>query len=102
MRKDVFNLTDGRCYYCGCPIDEADFHVDHFIPKSKGGKGGMNLVPSCSECNLSKGNLSLDEFREKISGMLNKTHTGRMIQKYYLVATKNVKFYFEVMKNGDL
>lgn len=41
--------------------------MDHFIPQSNGGPTDFNnIVPSCRACNLSKGNLSVEEFRERI------------------------------------
>jgi len=37
--------------------------LDHLIPKSKGGGGGIkNLVVACRECNEMRGNLSIMEF----------------------------------------
>lgn len=42
------------CFYCGdtCPDD---FHVDHFVPLSKGGPHVLtNLRIACAPCNLSK------------------------------------------------
>lgn len=42
-----------ECAYCGCtPVN---YHVDHFIPRAKGGADKMaNLVLSCPPCNLAK------------------------------------------------
>lgn len=67
-RKRIFNKTNGRCFYCGCGLDIDDFHMDHFYPKSKGGKANYeNLVPSCPFCNLRKRDLSIEGFRNKLS-----------------------------------
>lgn len=42
-----------RCSYCDqTPIN---YHVDHFIPRAKGGHDRMNnLVLACPDCNLAK------------------------------------------------
>lgn len=47
--------THGRiCFYCGEKIKK--FHLDHFIPLSRGGTNWPdNLVISCCPCNQSKG-----------------------------------------------
>lgn len=37
-RKKIYDMTRGKCFYCGYDIDLENFHVDHFIPKAKGGK----------------------------------------------------------------
>jgi 5-methylcytosine-specific restriction endonuclease McrA len=44
-----------KCYWCGKPLN-GEYHVDHRIPLSKGGKNDpSNIVISCPHCNLSKG-----------------------------------------------
>ena len=46
-----------RCAYCGCRFTgdgERRSTLDHRIPKSRGGKGGANLVPACLSCNQKK------------------------------------------------
>lgn len=104
-RKKIFDMTGGRCFYCGMPLDYNDFHVDHFIPKALGGKDKDNLVPSCPDCNLSKGDLTIDEFRAKISSYAY-SFQGRMVIKYLIIrgvwntdaipcASVPIKFYFE-------
>lgn len=41
------------CFYCSVSLGA--YHVDHFIPLSRGGPNGReNLVISCARCNLSK------------------------------------------------
>lgn len=94
-RKRVFDRTKGKCYYCGCDINIKDFHMDHVRAKSKGGKGGKNLVPACSDCNEFKGDLDLEDFRAKIDGMYNKNITAKIMCKYGIVKKKRTIFYFE-------
>lgn len=48
------SLEDIPCHYCGLLKDK--MHIDHFFPLAKGGTDHWyNLVPACSDCNLSKG-----------------------------------------------
>lgn len=43
-----------RCYLCGKKLKK--YHIDHFIPISKGGTNDPgNLRIACPKCNLSKG-----------------------------------------------
>ena len=52
------------CYYCSSPVsrfmidgDPLKATVDHIIPVSKKGTSNIdNLVLSCSQCNIRKGN----------------------------------------------
>jgi 5-methylcytosine-specific restriction endonuclease McrA len=55
----VLERDNWTCYYCGEDLTlagERERHLDHFIPKSKEGQDIVdNLVTSCQQCNLSKG-----------------------------------------------
>ena len=58
-RQNIFRRDDHKCIYCGT---NSDLTIDHVIPKSKGGKNSwLNLVSCCSDCNLKKGNRTLEE-----------------------------------------
>lgn len=94
-RERVFSITKGRCYYCGCKLDINNYHIDHFVSRIEGGKGGDNLVPSCADCNLSKSGLSIEEFRQEIANYLTDNLRGRMINKFYKPKQKPIEFYFE-------
>ena len=53
-----------QCWYCG--TDEAPrWHREHQTPRSRGGSEPTNVVVSCEPCNLSKGTLTVEEFRLK-------------------------------------
>jgi 5-methylcytosine-specific restriction endonuclease McrA len=56
LRRDKFT-----CQYCGNMVkDGVKLHVDHIIPKSKGGSNKEdNLITSCNICNLGKMDLLL-------------------------------------------
>lgn len=74
MKRAVWEKTGGRCWYCGCVTIfrasigggylENESHFDHQKPYVKGGEMSIeNLVLACGKCNLSKGKLSVEEFR---------------------------------------
>lgn len=53
----IFERDNFTCFYCGkiSYIDKVELHVDHVIPKSRGGNDiASNLVTACHLCNLSK------------------------------------------------
>lgn len=48
-----------RCVYCDGPYEQ----LDHAIPITRGGTNWpANMVPACTNCNLSKGNKTPSEF----------------------------------------
>jgi hypothetical protein len=76
--QEIFNKTGGKCYFCGVELNRLRFDIDHDIPKSKGGSDDIdNLNPSCKPCNLSKGAISIEEYRKQLKvrclNHLNKT-----------------------------
>jgi len=53
--KEALLQYDPRCYYCGAFLNKDTATLDHFIPKSKGGKDEFgNAVLACSSCNSKK------------------------------------------------
>lgn len=98
-REKVFSKTNGKCIYCGCNIDVKTFNIEHRIPKKhlKSDYDNItNLFPACQDCNYSKGELSVDEFRKKIENMIFDKSVGRIMSKYYGLEPIKVKFYFEI------
>jgi len=57
VRAEVWDRSNGLCHYCGKEMHPIrGFHVDHVIPRCKGGTDDLsNLVASCPTCNMSKG-----------------------------------------------
>jgi hypothetical protein len=58
LRRQVCLRAEDCCEYCGLPQlgQEANFHVDHIIPTSRGGRSNLeNLALSCVSCSLRKG-----------------------------------------------
>lgn len=61
-RFEVFKRDKFTCQYCGRTIPDVVLHIDHIKPVSKGGTNDiMNLITSCSECNLGKGARELSD-----------------------------------------
>ncbi len=61
----IYDKTDGRCHIChkklaftnyGIHGARASWHVEHSVPKAKGGTNHLNnLFPGCISCNMEKG-----------------------------------------------
>lgn len=52
--KIAMKHQKGKCWWCGCRL-EKDYHVDHRIALSKGGRHDpSNIVLACPKCNLRK------------------------------------------------
>lgn len=98
IREKVFKKTNGKCVYCGCELNFYNFHIDHMKPKSKMTKNKndiKNLVPSCVDCNLLKGNLEIEDFRKKIENFIIDDTKCRTLKRYYNIKPKKIVFYFE-------
>lgn len=54
-RLVVLELDDGVCGICGGDVDPMNYHIDHVIPLSKGGRHNYaNVQVACPPCNLAK------------------------------------------------
>lgn len=56
VRAKVIERDQARCRYCGRLTTTTTRHLDHVIPKSRGGTHvAVNIVVSCAGCNVVKG-----------------------------------------------
>ncbi len=61
LRAYLLEKFQHRCAYCH--IRDVRFEIDHQIPRSRGGSHrASNLVLSCHDCNVAKGNQTAAEF----------------------------------------
>jgi 5-methylcytosine-specific restriction endonuclease McrA len=61
-KAERWTHQNGRCFYCCIPL-WTRFHLDHMIPKSKGGKNTPdNFAFTCEYCNLAKNDKSITDF----------------------------------------
>jgi len=120
-RKELHNKYGGRCAYCGDPLGPR-WHADHLDPvvrrsKFVSGQGFVptgemdwperdklsNFNPSCIPCNLYKGALSLESWRQAIQHLndllLRDSGPFRHALRFGLVqeTRKPVLFYFETL-----
>ena len=65
IRWQVFERDNFKCVACGASQkDGAILHVDHIIPRSKGGTDTMeNYQTLCQKCNIGKSNKSCLDLR---------------------------------------
>ena len=119
-REIIFKKYGGKCAYCGTLLQKG-WHVDDLLPvrrnmkynkhKSKFIHDGTyehperlnidNQMPSCPSCNINKHSMSLEEFRNLITGFikhLNEVNIQYKIAKRYGLVNETIKpivFYFE-------
>jgi len=82
-KKHILQLTEGRCFYCGCGLTVATMTRDHVYPKLRGGAGRpFNLVASCGPCNWRKGSkLPTHELVEYVRGLYKKQAEARRARR---------------------
>ena len=67
LRRSVIDRDGPRCVYCDDDLTNAEIHLDHIVPESKGGLTSLNnLQVTCRKCNLAKGVLSESEFTDRL------------------------------------
>lgn len=107
-RRTVYNMTGGKCAYCGTPMSFSDMQVDHVVPLHQGGADEpFNMFPACRSCNHYKRGMSLEKWRaqlEAIPATLERDcYTYRQGVRFGLVvpAPHTVEFYFERVSKGE-
>lgn len=54
--KEAVRAKSGKCFYCGCELNDSNRTIDHIVPINKGGTNDIkNLVCCCHDCNQVKG-----------------------------------------------
>ena len=61
------------CPYCHKPIDPLDYSIDHKTPKNRGGPNDLsNLQLIDKKCNMVKGDLTDEEFKQLMEFLQDK------------------------------
>lgn len=114
IRQQVYEKCNGHCAYCGCELEYKDMQVDHiesvYLAELRNNEVDdtlSNYMPSCRMCNYYKNTSTIEQFRNKLTGMLmenvRRPFDYRLALKYGLVKEdiKPVVFYFEKL-NGSV
>jgi len=79
------------CWYCGLDLTngETATHLDHIVPKSKGGTDSIeNLALACEFCNRAKWGLPLRSFLSWLNWVREKQWTASEIEELVFALTK--------------
>lgn len=98
-----------ECYWCHTHLNDLPFHIDHYVPVSKGGPHVIqNLRISCPSCNLRKNNKDPVEFGELIGNPQDplirdnilSEHSIINVSSYYrnLQETKTKNLYIKILR----
>ena len=85
-----------ECFYCGRKLGDkrecekypelAMLTRDHVVPKKNGGaalRHKRNIVPACQPCNIAKGHMTLEQFRNKrFAGKCVEFHGETMFRQH--------------------
>ena len=64
-RRELYDKTGGRCWYCGVEMSYKESQIDHIYPRARGGSDAIgNLNICCRTCNSQKKTKTLTEYRE--------------------------------------
>jgi len=56
QRMAIYRRDGGKCQNCSVQCEESEFHADHVVPHSRGGKTSVaNGRVLCAQCNQSLG-----------------------------------------------
>lgn len=82
-RRNLWRRDRRRCQYCGKEPAADEITIDHIYPKCKGGQSTFeNCVLSCVDCNLKKGNRTLQAAGMRLR-RLKRLSNGQWTTVYY-------------------
>lgn len=111
QRREVFEKSNGLCWYCGIRLPEKGWHADHCdaVYRYPDGLGKPqndtveNIVPACAPCNLFKGVFSVEEFRRELQLQVQRARRTsvnfRTAERFkqIQVTERPIKFWFELV-----
>ncbi len=79
VREAFFIAFDGKCYYSKEPLTKTHFHIDHILPKSKGGEDILsNLVLCKPNINQIKSDSYNENFVNHHQNIVNKNYAPKI------------------------
>lgn len=83
LRKSIYEAFDGRCFYTGRYLEFEEMHIDHIVPKSKGGKDCIsNYVLCCSYINKLKSDKTDYNFQNVVLGIVDLVFVDKVLKNY--------------------
>jgi 5-methylcytosine-specific restriction endonuclease McrA len=63
--EDMLIKSNKTCYYCAKELTQENISLDHKKPLARGGSSKIaNLVLCCKDCNMTKGSLNGNEYKQ--------------------------------------
>jgi 5-methylcytosine-specific restriction endonuclease McrA len=130
QRKQIWEKSGGKCWYCGTDLPIKGWHVDHFEPilreskivRDTSGSGFIhktvntgrvlrperdnidNMVPACAPCNLFKATFDVEGFRREIERQIERARKTsvnfRTAERFGLIEVKTKPVLFWFEKQG--
>jgi len=83
LRKAMYLVYGGMCFYTGRHVDFEDMHIDHILSKQKQGKNCIsNYVLACGYINLRKSNKYSNKFIELTVELNNLLFVNDVVKEY--------------------
>ncbi len=92
QRIEIFGHSEGRCQSCDAEITLSNFHADHVIPWSRGGKTSLsNAQALCQPCNLAKSSKMTIPFQNHLPpGWALRSWQEEFIQRFFSSALQQI------------
>lgn len=97
LRRAMYEVFDGKCFYTGRAIMFNDIHIDHIVPKSIGGEDCIENYVLCSQYINLKKNDRIDGWRIEIIKETNLALFSHKVVKVY-----NYIYYNEICINESI
>lgn len=111
-RTAILSKTNNRCAYCGCNLLDKKWHIDHMIPVTRNPYTKImlhkenhnigNLYASCISCNMNKGGLDVDYYRDVLGRYMDRSEVKTLLRLgIFKLDNWPVKFYYETLEGTE-
>ncbi len=108
--EEQYKKQGSKCIYCQSNTPYEKITRDHLHPVSKGNTLIDNKVFACAKCNVSKGNMTIEEFRNNILNKILSTLRHVVNSNWKISKSQATKFRYyckvfttcnKIIKNGN-
>jgi len=93
LRKAIYIVFDGKCFYTGRQVTFEEMHIDHIYPKIKGGKDCIaNYVLCCPYMNFKKNDIIHDKLMQVSYQCVQAFFVEKVVALYNNI-TSNVAYF---------
>lgn len=90
-KRLICQRDEWTCMYCGIPVTQDTFSIDHIVPRAQGGRSSFtNTVCACKPCNSRKADRTPKQAKMRLRCIPGKPNINPVRAKFERVELENI------------